>query len=240
MGKIKVHGISTYNPQKVTLALFEKEVDFEVVYVDMRTGEHMKPTFMSMQPFHQTPVFEWGDLKIFESRAIVRYIAQKFASQGTPLLGETLEEQAIINQWVEVESHNLNEPFKVLSMEYYLSYRMKDRPLDKEVVAEKTQKLEEVFDVFEAQLSKTKYLASNSYSMADLTCTPTLLRLMAIKPEVITSRKNVKAWYEELSSRPAFKKMLEKDAEWYVAYGPFLSEAKEHDVLASAPIADDN
>ena len=175
-----------------------------------------------------------------ESRAIVRYIAQKFASQGTPLLGETLEEEAIINQWVEVESHHLNEPFKVMSREYYLSYITEDRPLDKEVVAEKTQKLEEVFDVFEAQLSKTKYLASNSYSMADLTCAPTLLRLMAIKPELITSRKNVKRWYEELRSRPAFKKMLEKDAEWDVDYGPFLSEAREHDVVALAPVADDN
>lgn len=163
-----------------------------------------------------------------ESRAIVRYIAQKFASQGTPLLGETLEEQAIINQWVEVESHHLNEPFKVLSMEYYLSYLMKDRPLDQKLVAEKTQKLEEVFDVLEAQLSKTKYLASNSYSMADLTCAPSLLRLMTISPELITSRKNVKAWYEKLSSRPAFKKMLEKDPEWNIHYGPFL----EHDVLA--------
>ena len=158
-----------------------------------------------------------------ESRAIIRYIAQKFASQGTPLLGETLEEEAIINQWVEVESHHLNEPFKVMSREYYLSYITEDRPLDKEVVAEKTQKLEEVFDVFEAQLSKTKYLASNSYSMADLTCAPSLLRLMTIAPELITSRKNVKAWYEKLSSRPAFKKMVEKDSKWNIYYGPFLS-----------------
>ena len=105
---------------------------------------------------------------------------------------------------------------------------MKDRPLDQKLVAEKTQKLEEVFDVLEAQLSKTKYLASNSYSMADLTCAPSLLRLMTISPELITSRKNVKAWYEKLSSRPAFKKMLEKDPEWNIRYGPFL----EHDVLA--------
>jgi glutathione S-transferase len=46
------------------------------------------------------------------------YVAQKFESQGTPLLQDTLQEQAMVNQWVEVEAHNLNPPFKVLSMEY--------------------------------------------------------------------------------------------------------------------------
>ena len=64
--------------------------------------------------------------------------------------------------------------------------------------------------------------------MADLTCAPRMLRLMAIKPEPITSRKHVKAWYEELSSRAGFMKIMEKDAEWFlVDYGPFLTEAQK-------------
>ena len=51
----------------------------------------------------------------------------------------------MVNQWVEVEAHNLNPPFKVLSMEYFLEYK-KERPLDKEVVAANTQKFGEIFD----------------------------------------------------------------------------------------------
>ena len=83
----------------------------------------------------------------------------------------------MVNQWVEVEAHILNPPFKVLSMEYLMEYK-KERPLDEEVVAENTQKLGGVFDVFEARLSKSKYLAGNSYSMFDLTCASSMLSLM--------------------------------------------------------------
>ncbi len=41
-----------------------------------------------------------------ESQVIGRYVAEKYNGQGTPLLGNTLTEKAIINKWVEVEGQN--------------------------------------------------------------------------------------------------------------------------------------
>lgn len=43
-----------------------------------------------------------------ESRAIIRYYASKFADRGPDLLGKTLEERALVEQWLEVEAHNFN------------------------------------------------------------------------------------------------------------------------------------
>lgn len=159
-----------------------------------------------------------------ESRAIVRYIAEKFKGQGPAILGNTLEEQAIVNQWVETEGHQFNDlAFAPWSMEYYLGYK-ENRLVREEVLAPLHARLEKFFDRVEDQLSKNKYLAGNFYSMADLNISPSLLRVMILQPELITTRKHVQAWYNDITSRPMFKKMLEADVGWAFPYGPFLDE----------------
>ena len=59
-----------------------------------------------------------------ESRAIARYISEKFEHQGTPLFGKTLEDRALVNQWLEVESHNYNPPiYGVVSEVTFAKYK---------------------------------------------------------------------------------------------------------------------
>jgi glutathione S-transferase len=223
---IKVYGISTYNAQRVTLALLEFGIeDFELVKVDLAAREHFKPEFLAIQPFAQIPILECGDFHLYESRAIARYIAEKFKDQGPEnFLGKTLEEQAVVYQWIESEAHQFNDlAFAPWSMEYYLAYREK-RPVNEEVLAPLRARLEKFFNCVEARLSKSKYLAGNHYSMADMNIAPSLLRVMILEPELITSRKHVKAWYDTLTFRPTFKKMLEADAGWAFPYGPFAKD----------------
>ncbi|KAG0562209.1 hypothetical protein KC19_9G126600 [Ceratodon purpureus] len=222
---IKVYGMSTYNCQRVSLALLEFGVeDFDLTLVDLKAREHFSPEYLAMQPFHQVPVFESGDFRLYESRAIVRYIAEKYKDAGPNILGSTLEEKALVNQWVDVEAHQFNDfAFAPWSMEYYLSWMMK-RPLNEALVAPLYEKLGYFLDVAEKHLSKTKYLAGNFFSMVDLNIAPSLLRVSVLQPELINDRKNVKQWYESITSRPAFKKMLEVDEGWRFPYGPFTNE----------------
>jgi glutathione S-transferase len=143
---IKVYGMSTYNAQRVTLALLEFGIeDFELIKVDFKIREHLSPEFMAMNPFHQIPVFESGDFRLYESRAIVHYIAEKYKDQGPNILGTTLEEKALVNQWVDSEAHRFNDfAFAPWSMEFYLSYMLK-RPLDESLVAPLYEKLKFFF-----------------------------------------------------------------------------------------------
>ena len=55
-----------------------------------------------MQPFGQIPVLVDGDVQIFESRAIIRYIAKKWGGKGTDLVGKDLAQQALTETWLEV------------------------------------------------------------------------------------------------------------------------------------------
>eukprot|EP01018_Ginkgo_biloba_P017885 Gb_28401 [translate_table: standard] len=74
-------------------------------------------------------------------------------------------------------------------------------------------KLGTVLDIYEQRLSKTKYLASDFYSLADLTHLPFTYHVVnrPDKAYLIRDRKHVNAWWEEISSRPAWKKVLEME-----------------------------
>lgn len=89
---------------KAIAVMLEKEVDFELVRVSVKDGEHRKPEYLAKQPFGLVPLLEDEDLKLFESGAIMRYIADKYEAQGTPkLYGSTKAERALVEQWMEVE-----------------------------------------------------------------------------------------------------------------------------------------
>jgi glutathione S-transferase len=198
----------------VLATLFEKHVeDFKIKPVDLATGEHKKPEYLKLQPFGVIPVLQDGDFNIFESRAIARYISEKFENQGTPLFGEGPKDRALVNQWLEVESQNYN-PLVSSIVAQVVFYKLRGLATDEKVVEEQLAKLEKVLDVYEAHLSKNKYLAGNFFSIADLSHLPYTHYLVNVakKGEGVTSRKHVNAWWEDISSRPAWKKVLELQA----------------------------
>ena len=68
---------------------------------------------------------------------------------------------------------------------------------------------EKVLDVYEQQLTGKEYLANNKFSMADLShLTKTMKFFGRGLDECIYSRPNVAKWWERISSRPTWKKLI--------------------------------
>nr|XP_027078204.1 glutathione S-transferase F11-like isoform X2 [Coffea arabica] len=162
------------------------------------------------QPFGQVPVIEDGDFRLFESRAIVRYYASKNADHGPNLLGTTLEEKALVDQWLEVESHNFNDMIYGLVLQLEVLPRMGE-PSDFKLVQKFADNLDKVLDVYEERLSKSKYLAGDYYTIADMCHLPGITFLLTDNGlgHLIRERKNVNSWWNDISSRPAWKRVLE-------------------------------
>jgi glutathione S-transferase len=206
--KMKLYGIASSTcTGRVLLSLFEKEVeDFELVIVNVRKGEGKKPEYLKLQPFGLIPVLEDGDLTLYESRAIIRYIANKYEGQGTALYGKDIKGRAKVDQWLEVEGQNFNSAIRSS-----LGVVSKP-PIDEVLLTEAIGKLGKVLDIYEDHLSKTQYLAGDFFSLADLSHMTTGWKLFDKYKQgsiLFEGRPHVKAWWENISSRPAFKKLLE-------------------------------
>ncbi|XLR37126.1 hypothetical protein HN51_023885 [Arachis hypogaea] len=74
---VKLYGPTCASSKRALVCLIEKEVEFEVVPVDVSKGEHKDPEFLKLQPFGVVPVIQDGDYTLYESRAIMRYYAEK-------------------------------------------------------------------------------------------------------------------------------------------------------------------
>ncbi|KAG0623077.1 hypothetical protein M758_3G147600 [Ceratodon purpureus] len=209
---IKAYG--TYyspNANRAFLVLHEKDVEFELVKISILEGEHKTPEYLALQPFGLVPLLQDGDLKIFESRAIIRYIADKFKDQGTPnLYGSTLAERSQVDQWLEIENGTFSPIALTLIKEHLYKPLLYKQAADPKVVEEFTEKFAKILDIYEAHLSKHKYLAGDFVSIADLAHLPFgyIYFNVAEKPELLSSRKRVAAWWKEISSRPAWKKVV--------------------------------
>nr|QCY50335.1 glutathione S-transferase [Salix babylonica] len=208
---VKVYGPATaVCPQRVMVCLLEKGVEFDLVHVDLDSGEQKLPEFLLKQPFGQVPVVEDGDFRLYESRAIIRYYAAKYEDRGPNLLGSTLEERALVDQWLEIEAHNFNDLVFNIIFQVVILPRIGQEG-DSELVKTLEEKLEKVLDVYEKRLSRSRYLAGESFTLADLSHMPATRYLIseAGLGHLVKDRKKLNAWWEDISSRPSWKKLID-------------------------------
>ncbi|RWR84841.1 glutathione S-transferase [Cinnamomum micranthum f. kanehirae] len=81
--------------QRGLLFASEKEVEF--------AGDHKEP-FISINPLGWVPTLEDGDLKLFDSRAITKYMSHKCASKGMKLIYRDSKKVATTVVWMGVEA----------------------------------------------------------------------------------------------------------------------------------------
>ncbi|KAK8945385.1 Glutathione S-transferase F10 [Platanthera guangdongensis] len=214
---------------RVLACLFEKEVSFQLAAVDMAKGQHKSPDFLKLQGLvwqaggisaeitappdrHRVSCVRLISAEISdESRAISRYICDKYADQGyKALFGNSILERARIDQWLEAESQNFNPPSSVLVFQLAFAPRMGLKQ-DPEAIKENVGKLAKVVDVYERRLEESRFLAGDEFSLADLTHLPNgqFLANAAESAHLFTTGTNVARWWGEISSRPSWKKVIE-------------------------------
>ncbi|KAL8153463.1 hypothetical protein V2J09_011223 [Rumex salicifolius] len=155
-------------------------------------------------------LLEDGDLTLFESRAITSYVSEKYKEQGSDLMKhDNLLEAASVKQWMEVESQNYNPNIQPIIYQVFV-VPLQGKEVDQAIIDTHVNDLSKVLDIYEARLTTTKYLAGDLYSLADLHCIPYTFYLMKTEfAKLINDRPHVKAWWEDISSRPAFLKVAE-------------------------------
>jgi len=193
--------------QRIFVVANELGVALKLHPIDFAKGEHKQQPHLSRQPFGKVPAYESADgkVKLFESRAIARYIDAKSGAKLTHV--NNAEEAAIIDTWSSVEQAYFDKPASTITFEQvFKQYR--GLTTDPEVVKKEKATLSEVLDVYDQQLATRPFLAGDRLSVADLFHLPYGAHLFRLHPDLLTSHPHVNKWWTTISNLESWKKTL--------------------------------
>jgi len=191
--------------RRVGTVLREKKIPFELVPVDLMKGEHKAPGFLAKQPFGQVPYIDDDGFILYESRAICRYLATKYANQGPALIPTGVKEIALFEQAASSEQSNFDAFASKAVAEVIFKPYMGLKP-DQAVFDDLIKSLTAKLEVYEVILSKQKYIAGNEFTIVDIFHLPYGSMLKMAGSEVLTdpSRPNVARWWKDITSRASW------------------------------------
>jgi GST-like protein len=189
------------NPTKVALFLEEAGVPYEPIAVDTRKGQQFTPEFVALNPNSKVPVIVDGDVTVFDSNAILLYLADKtgkFLPPNTPVArGELLSWLMFIATGVGPYSgqavhfrHHATEKIPYAHNRYQYE-------------------AERHYGIIDARLAKRRYVVGDTYTIVDM-CLWGWARLVPyiLGEEAMARLPNVKRLLDEISARPAAQKAV--------------------------------
>ncbi|KAJ7775495.1 glutathione S-transferase-like protein [Mycena metata] len=206
--KVYVTPLSTGGSPVVRLVLAEKQIPFECIFVDITKKETKTPEFLKMNPLGQVPLIDDDGFILYETRAICRYLAEKYATQGPALSPSTPQGRALLEQAASVELATFTPALIKVGREALKGPR--GLPVDQAILDAALAEFGQKLDVYETILSKHNFLAGPEPTIVDffhLTYTPGLATRVGIDIMTEASRPNVTRWWNELIGRPVWVKI---------------------------------
>ena len=191
---IDLFASDTPNGKKISIMLEEVNFSYKVIPVDLSKGEQFEKKFIEISPFSKIPVIKDDNKNVFGSGAILIYLAEKSEKFYD------LDNKLNIDQWLMAQM-GLVGP---MIGQYHSFYRFnKGKSSYGEERYYKITK--DLYERLNIRLSKSKYLAGEKYTIADIATWPWIARhqwhdIGLIKYQYLSN------WYKEISSREAVKK----------------------------------
>lgn len=180
---LKLYGGAFTRASVVQWYLEELGVPYEFVMLDMKAGDNRQPEYLAINPMGKVPAIVDGDFKLWESGAILLYLAQKYGKMSA-----SVEEQAVITQWVLFANATLGPGvFVEASRERELPRLMK--PLNQ---------------IFERQ----PFLLGQELSVADVALGSLLSYIPLMLKLDLSEYPAVVDYIKRLSERPGFQKSI--------------------------------
>ena len=193
---IELFSANTPNGKKISIMLEEIGHEFKVTKVDIGKDEQFKTDFKKISPFSKIPVIidHKNNKTIFESGAILIYLGEisgKFYNK---------DDRTNINQWLMAQMGYIGP---MLGQHHQFHHY---NPGKSEFGEERYFKISKrIYSEVDEVLSKTKFLAGDEYTIADIATFPWFAR-HEWHDIGIQNFKNLSRWYEEISKRDGVQK----------------------------------
>ncbi|MDU6923294.1 GSH-dependent disulfide bond oxidoreductase [Franconibacter helveticus 513] len=197
---IDLYYAPTPNGHKVTLFLEEAELDYRLHRVEIGKGEQFKPEFLAISPNNKIPAIVdhdpadgGGPLSLFESGAILLYLAEKTGK----LLSPVLRERQATLQWLFWQVSGFGP---MLGQNHHFNhFAPQPVPYAIERYQVETQRL---YGVLNKRLEKTPWLGGDGFSIADIATYPWVVSHERQRID-LNMYPAVYNWFTRIQNRPA-------------------------------------
>ncbi|MCP5149265.1 MAG: glutathione S-transferase [Ectothiorhodospiraceae bacterium] len=190
---------SAFNLQKALWGLAETGIAFERIDAGGAFGGLDAPEFRAMNPNGRIPVVDDGEAVVWESNAVIRYLAARYAS-GT-LWPESPAARSEADRWMEWFQNNLYRPFMDL---FWGLVRTPEAQRDWPRIEALVATCAGHYRLLDQHLATRPYLGGDRFTMGDIPAGTSLYRYFAMdidRPDV----PNVQRWYDRLRVRAPYQ-----------------------------------
>src|SRR5476649_1706755 len=179
---------------KVRFAANAMGLQYEYRRVNLFAGEQKTPEFQKLNPIGRVPAIDDDGFKVFESAAIIRYLADK---NNSSLYPKDLQKRTIIDQWIDFANLHVATALARVTFNRVM-YKMLNAEKDERSLADGVKFLGQFLPLIEKQLKENKYLAGGEMTLADINLLAVLdpVELSSVDlsayPSIVNWRKNLK------------------------------------------------
>ncbi|HEY9295533.1 MAG TPA: glutathione S-transferase N-terminal domain-containing protein, partial [Phormidium sp.] len=207
---IELYYWPTPNGHKITIFLEEAELEYKIVPVDISAGDQFKPEFLKISPNNRMPAIidyqpaDGGEaISVFESGAILQYLAQKTEK----FLPTSLRERITVNEWLFWQIGGLGP--MAGQNHHFVQYAPEKIQYAIDRYVRETNRL---YGVLNKQLEGREYIVGE-YSIADMACYPWIVPYEK-QQQNLDEFPNLKRWFTSVRSRPGVIRAYEKGQPW--------------------------
>ncbi|WP_440873702.1 glutathione S-transferase family protein [Thalassotalea sp. PLHSN55] len=196
---IDLYTAATPNGYKISIALEEMGLEYQVHHLDLSALDQKKPEFLAINPNGRIPAIidrDNDDFVVFESGAILMYLAEK---TGRFIPSDPKKYSQVI-QWLMFQIGGVGPMMGQANV--FFRYFPEKIPAAIERYQKEGRRL---FEVMNNQLSTHQYLAGDEYSIADMSTWP-WVRIHEWSGVDIQGLVHLQRWLDELAERPACQK----------------------------------
>jgi GST-like protein len=195
---IELFTAATPNGQKVSIALEELGLPYEVRSIALASQEQKQPWFLAINPNGRIPaIVDHGndDFAVFESGAILVYLAEKCGQ----LLGSDAKQRSVTLQWLMFQMGGIGPMMGQANV--FVRYAPEKIEY---AIGRYQRECRRLFEVLDAHLAKHEYLA-DAYSIADIATWP-WVQGYAWASLSVEGLPNLRRWLDAVGARPAVQR----------------------------------
>ncbi|MGB3688948.1 MAG: glutathione S-transferase N-terminal domain-containing protein [Jannaschia helgolandensis] len=226
---IELYFWPTPNGWKVSIALHEFDLPYNLNLVNIGAGDQFKPEFLAISPNNRMPAIidpdgpDGAPIPIFESGAILQYLARKHGR----FCGETERERIAVDQWLMWQMGGVGP--MAGQAHHFLKYApAMDPPNDLPYAKDRYRnEVARLYRVLDTQLSDNRYVAGDFYSIADMSLWG-WVSLWEGQQQTLDDKPHLARWLAEVGDRPAVQagRALRADLR-----GDLRKQTASHDLL---------